>query len=232
LIGDEIERLVAPLAGDVGPALEASLPAGSPAELFPVEHIEVLRRCNGFTVFHGAFRLFGVRPETSLDLGQWNAAETWKFAWDDRVDPYVLIGETVWGDQYAYRRGPSGGLDGKVYFLEGTLLRPEAIASSFEDFFRSEFLRNATQPYDQLTVDAVRRLGPIRAGKHWAYVPSIALGGPDSIENVVELPAVTAMTFAGDLASALEASSPDSSVTRVTPWTDERGRARLRVSFS
>jgi hypothetical protein len=52
-----------------------------------------------------------------------------------------------------------------------------------------------------------------------------------SLENVVELPAVTAMTFAGDLASALKASSPDSSVTAVTPWTDERGRARLRVSF-
>lgn len=231
MTGDDIVSLLAPLASDVGPALQAPPSTGSLVEVVPAAHMEILRRLNGFTVFHGAFRLFGVRPEAFLDLDQWNALETWKFAWDDRVDPYVLIGENAWGDQYAYRRASSGGLDGKVYFLEGTLLRAEEIAPSFEDFLRDELLRNAKKPYDQMTVDAIQRLGPIAAEEHWAYAPSIALGGSESIDNIVKLSAVTAMVFAGDIASALSASAPEASVTSVTPWTDENGRSRLRLAF-
>jgi hypothetical protein len=96
----------------------------------------------------------------------------------------------------------------------------------------NEFLRNARDPYDNLTIEVVQRRGPIDPGKHWVYAPSIALGGVESIDNVIEMPAVTAMTFAGDVASALRASRPATSPTGVAPWTDDRGRPRLKVAFA
>jgi hypothetical protein len=122
-------------------------------------------------------------------------------------------------------------LEPEVYFLEATLLRAEVIAGSFEEFLVNEFIRNAQRPYDDVTLEAVRRRGTVAAANHWVFVPSPALGGPEAIENVIEVPAVTAMTFAGDIASALRASRPGTSPTDVMPWTDDRDRPRLRVAF-
>jgi hypothetical protein len=219
------------LAKDLGPTADL-VALGSLAVGLPPSHLELLRQLNGMTVFHGAFRLFGVRAEPWLDLAQWNALETWRFAWDDRVDPFLVFAETAWGDQYAYRWSESGdGLEPEIYFLEGTLLRPRAFAASFDEFLADEFIRNAKNPYDEMVTQAVARRGAIPADKHWVYVPSVALGGPELIDNVIELPAITAMTYAGDLASALQ-TRPGAYPTVVEPWTDGRGRSRLRLSFA
>ena len=219
------------LADDLGPTADLAV-LGSLAGRLPASHRELLQQLNGMTVFHGAFRLFGVRAEPWLDLTQWNALETWQFAWDERVEPFVVFAETAWGDQYAYRWSESGdGLEPEVYFLEGTLLRPRAFAASFDEFLADEFIRNARSPYDEMVTQVVARRGPIPADQHWVYVPSVALGGPELIDNVMELPAVTAMTYAGDLATALLV-RPGVHPTAVEPWTDGRGRSRLRVSFA
>jgi hypothetical protein len=232
MVGEWVEQLRGPGA-DLGAGLEMKSVAGTAAESLPAVHLELLRSLNGLTVYHGAFRLLGVgRAEPALDLVAWNARETWRFAWDDRVDPYLIFGETAWGDQYAYRQGASGVLDQEIYFLEGTLLRPEVLAESFEEFMVNEFLRNARDPYDNLTIEVVQRRGSIDSGKHWAYAPSIALGGVESVDNAIEMPAITAMTFAGDVASALRASRPGTSPTGVAPWTDDLGRPRLKVTFA
>jgi hypothetical protein len=218
-----------PLADHVGPRPGPSA-AGTPAEYFPEAHRALLLRLNGFTVHHGAFRLLGLgHPEPSLDLTAWNAHDTWRFAWDDRVEPFVVFGETAFGDSYAYRRLPGGGLAPEIYFLEGVLLRPEVIAPSFEAFLADELLRNAKEPYDELVVDAIRRHGPVPPDRHWAYVPSVALGGEEDVENITLLPAAVAMTFAGDIATAMTV--PGRRATGVRPYTDERGRPRLRVLF-
>lgn len=221
------------LGAHVGPGLSGE-PTGVPmATQLPAPHQQLLASLNGLTVYQGAFRLLGVgRDEPPLDLASWNARQTWRFAWDERVEPYLIFGETGWGDQYAYRRRASGGLDQEVYFLEGTLLRPEVIAGSFEEFLEIEFLRNARDPYDPMTVEAVARLGALDPGEHWAYAPSIALGGVESVDNVVRLPAATAMTFAGDIATALAAAPPGSEPTGVETWVDELGRSRLQVTFN
>ena len=206
--------------------------AGELAAQLPPAHRQLLESVNGVATQRGAFRLMGFgRSEPALDLPAWNAQETWRFAWDDRIDPYLFFGETGWGDQYAYRRGESGQLEPEVHFLEGTLLRSEVIAGSFEEFMEGEFLRNARDPYDPFTVEALARLGPLDAGQHWAYAPSIALGGVESVDNVVVLPAVAAMTIAGDVATALAMSEPGTSPTQVSPWVDDRGRSRMRVDF-
>jgi hypothetical protein len=182
------------------------------------------------TSFHGAFRLFGFRQEPYLDLRSWNAPGTWRFAWDDRIEPYFCFGETAWGDQYAYKRsGHDGGLEQEVYLLEAYFLRPEPLAGTFADFLRDEFLRNAEAPYDPITPAAVERLGPIDPSQHWVMSPSLALGGDELVENTVLLPAITAMTFAGDLATWIEEADDEATLVAVEPWHDAQGRARLRV---
>jgi hypothetical protein len=111
-----------------------------PASILPAAHRTLLARRNGFTLYHGAYRLFGIGRDDPLDLAAHNDHETWRFAWDDRVEPFVFIGASAWGDQYAYRRSPDGGVEESVYFLEGTLLTPEVIAPSFDQFLRDELM--------------------------------------------------------------------------------------------
>ena len=118
-----------------------------------------------------------------------------------------------------------------VYFLEATLLRPSPLAASFTEFAEAELLRVAAVPYDSAAVAALVRYGPISPDELRAYAPSIALGGEESPDHVIRLPAHVAMTFAGDVASALQASPPGSWPTGVEPWEDDRGRRRMRVRF-
>ena len=91
-----------------------------------------------------------------------------------------MFGETAWGDQYAYRRGASGDLGQEVYFLEGALLRPQVIAGSFDEFMMNEFLRNARDPYDPLTIEAVQCQGLIDLSNHWVYESYAKPGGGGS----------------------------------------------------
>lgn len=230
MVAEVIQRL-AELADDIGPACRRN-DTEELTGLLPPNHARLLQQLNGLTVFHGAFRLFGLRPEAFLDFHQWNEASTWKFAWDERVEPFLIFGETGWGDQYAYRLDASGALEGTVYFLEATMLRPEPLADSFDDFLRDELLRNATKPYDEMTVLAHEKLGPLPAGSHWVFSPPIALGGPEEIENVIEMPAVTAMVYAGDLATALQGADPEGQFRALLPWTDHLGRSRLDVEIA
>ena len=200
-------------------------------EELPGLHRELLQALNGFSVQGGALRIFGIRRDDVLDLDWWNDEETWRFAWDDRIDPFVIFAESAWGDQYAFRRGESGELEPAVHFLEGTLLRSEPLAASFDEFAEVELLRIADKPYDPLTIGALDRYGPIGPRQHWTFAPSIALGGEESLDNVVLVRGQDAMTMAGDLASALQSSTPGSWPTNVEPWVDDRDRQRLRVEF-
>jgi hypothetical protein len=197
----------------------------------PLLHRELLAALNGFTVQRGSLRMFGMGREDALDFDWWNDAKTWRFAWDDRVDPYVFFGATAWGDQYAYRLAPDGDFEPTVFFLEATLLRAAPLAGSFGEFAEAELLRVAAAPYDSATIAALKRYGSIAPSEMWTYAPSPALGGEESLDSVVRLPAQVAMTIAGDIASALRASTPGSWPTGVQPWQDDRGRQRMRVQF-
>jgi hypothetical protein len=229
LEGGSLPDRLRPLVDDVG---GAQPPSCSLLDSLPSVHRELLRALNGFTVQQGAMRFFGVARNDALDLARWNDSESWRFAWDDRVEDFLFFASTAWGDQYAYRRGLDGKLEPGVHFLECTLLRPELIADSFEKFAEQELLRVAIAgPYDSLTIGALSRFGAIAPSEVWVFAPSIALGGEESLDNVVCLAAVDAMTMAGDIASALRASVPGSWPTHVDPWVDERGRQRLDVRF-
>jgi hypothetical protein len=218
---------LSPIAENVGPPLLLD----KVKDFLPPLHRELLVSLNGFTVQRGTLRLFGVGRGDDLDLDWWNREETWKFAWDDRVSRYLFFAATAWGDQYAYRLTDGGGLEPTVYFLEGTLLRPQPLSESFSEFAEKELLRVADSPYDSMTVKALATLGPIKPFEQWVFAPSIALGAEESLDNVVCLRSNVGMTFAGDIASALRASVPGSNPTAVEPWEDDQGRQRLRVKF-
>lgn len=199
--------------------------------MLPTSHRAFLNRFNGATAYHGSLRMLGRRDEPYLDLTKWNDSSTWRFAWPPEVvDPYVFFAGTAWGDQYAYRRSGES-LEPQVYLLESLWLYPDMIAGSFEEFLEHEFLRMAREPYEPRTSEAVRVRGAIDPGWQWAHAPSPALGGLETIDHIVELPAVTAMIYGGDIVSALEESGDDAVPVGVQPWTDERGCERLRVQF-
>jgi len=198
----------------------------------PPDHIDFLAAINGLTAYHGAFRLFGFRNGGDLDIADWNAVETWRFAWGGRAEGYVYFGETALGDQYAYRLKPGSArsLGPEVYFLQATLLTPQVIAESFEEFLNLEFIRNMREPYDRLIVEAVETLGAISPAENWSYAPAIALGGPEDVSHLLRLPAAVAMTYSGDIVTGIY-DNPTKNALAVVPWTDERGRSRLRLDF-
>jgi len=209
-----------PTHGDLGPW----------AAMLPESHRAFLNRFNGATAYHGSLRMLGVRDEPYLDLTKWNDLATWRFAWPPEVvDPYLFFAETAWGDQYAYRPDGSSA-EPAVYLLEHLGLGSDKIAGSFEEFLENEFLRLAREPRSR-TREAVRVRGAIGPSGHWAHAPSPALGGHETIGHVVELPAVTAMIYGGDIMSALEGRAADAVILGGQPWTDERGCERLRVEF-
>jgi hypothetical protein len=119
----------------------------------------------------------------------------------------------------------------RVFLLEANFMRPEVLEESFEEFIENDFLRNARDPYDSFVPEVVRRYGSISPADHWVYVPSLALGGVEDLDNVMKMPCNIAMIFAGDMAIAVRDSREEERASEVTPWVDDRGRQRLKVSF-
>jgi hypothetical protein len=225
----DVYETLAPLLAHVGEPSHCDF--GPWDGVLPRRHRAFLNQFNGATAYHGSLRIFGVRDEPHLDLATWNDPATWRFAWPPEVvDPYLFFAETAWGDQYAYRRRGDM-VEPQVYLLESLWLYPDVIAGSFEEFLELEFMRVAREPYEPRTVEAIRVRGAIDPSCHWAHAPSPALGGLETIDHVVELPAVTAMTYGGDIVTALEDCGDDAVLVGVQPWTDARGCARLRVQF-
>jgi hypothetical protein len=116
----------------------------------PETHVTLLSHGNGVLAYHGYFRLFGVGCDGCIDLTVWNDTETWKFAWPDRLVDYFCFGETAWGDQYAYRTSELVAGIETVYMLDAFEMNPDPIASTFDEFLQSEFVRCAREPYDEM----------------------------------------------------------------------------------
>jgi hypothetical protein len=211
LDGRDLVSSLSGVADHVGaPAAQDSRRIASPI------HRHLLEAMNGFTVAQGTLRMFGIGRGDELDIDRWNDDETWQFAWDDRIAPYEIFGATAWGDQYAYKRMDSGEVEPTIYFLEPTMLRPTVLAQSFEPFMEAELLRVATHPYDSLTIAALNRFGPIEPQDQWTFAPSLALGGPESLDNVVRLRAEAGMTIADDIALSLKNAASISRVTTIS----------------
>jgi len=199
----------------------------------PEPHQQVLSRANGLVGFGGYYRLFGACVGELPDLRSWNAADTWKFAWEGRAEPYFCFGETAWGDQYAYQiRELEGDTAPQVYFLESITMAAEPIAASFSEFCHAEFLRSVLAPYDEMVVAVRARLGDLSPTEHVVYQPSLLLGGAELPENVQRMLGVAAMIANGDLCTQLSGELESRCVREIQAIPDAKGRMRLRVVWA
>lgn len=201
--------------------------------ILPPQHVEFLQWSNGLEAYAGYFRLFGIGPSAGVDAIRWNQDDCWKFAWCDRCADYWCFGETAWGDQYAYAVDSiRSDTAPKVYFLDAVSMTPEVISTSFAEFLEAEFLRSAREPYDAIIPLARQKFGPLEVGYHLTYVPSLLLGGTETVNNVTKMNARAAMIANGDLAIQLDAGPADAQVKGVQPYEDTEGRMRLRLVWA
>lgn len=201
--------------------------------VLPSDHEELLRTSNGVEAYAGYIRLFGIETVESIDAITWNEWEYWKFAWGGRCDGYWCFAETAWGDQYAYLYETlHAGGNSEIYFLDAFSMTPKAVALSFGDFFERELLRSAKEPYDSMTTQARRKLGPLGVSSHVVYVPSILLGGAEDPDHVQKMNARSAMVCNGDIALQIEAAPAGGKISGVQPYEDELHRERLRLLWA
>ena len=113
----------------------------------PAPHRALLLSANGLATSWGYQRLFGVGdgPE---DIGPWNAHEMWKFAWPGPLDDYMAIGQTGWGDQYAYRLSDLRRGVETIHRLDHFQMEAAdvPVADSFESFLRGFPTRECRRP--------------------------------------------------------------------------------------
>lgn len=202
--------------------------------VLPDDHRSVLQDSNGIEAYDGYIRLFGIYTNERLDSVRWNQHEYWKFAWGERCSAYWCFAETGWGDQYGYSLTSlrNGVVATQVYFLSAFSMTPRKIASSFIEFFETEFVRCAKDPYDDILKKARRKLGRLAAGYHVTYVPTVLLSGVESIENVEQMDARVAMICNGDIAMQLDAGPMEGAVKSMLPYEDEMHRMRIRLVWA
>lgn len=195
----------------------------------PASHEDLLISSNGIETFFGYFRLFGLSTTLTIDALLWNQEDYWKFSWGDKCKEYWCFGETVWGDQYAYLLNDL--FNGKecVYILDAYSMNGEKISENFNDFFFSEFLRNAKHPYDQMILTAFKKFGSLYSDQHLVYAPSLLLGGIEELSKIERMNARSAMICNGDIASQIEQGPPKGRVIQVSSYIDDKGRSRLQL---
>ncbi len=195
----------------------------------PSAHVELLRRSNGLWLYDGYFQLFAV----GSPLESWNDLETWKFAWPAGLDEFLCFGETVWGDQYAYRFDElRKSVDPPVYFLDALKMGSRQLAPSFTEFGEKYLTRNSTQPFDSVLRAAHQKLGPMPPSTHLVFSPSLLLTGEENVENLIKMPGQVAMILNGDLWTQLSNPPVDVAVGGLDVVKDDKGRDRVRVNWT
>lgn len=195
----------------------------------PEPHRLLLRFSNGLEILGGSYRLFGIDR-----LVEWNRPETWKFAWGEMAEPYLCFGESVLGNQDAYRwdesgnRGPS-----PVYELYAVTLEPIVTYDSFEEYVRERFVSPPDDPYTARIRKARQKLGDFRADQLLVYVPSPLLTeGQLDLQELMPMDATTAMIVNGDLASQIAWRESLDGFQGLETYQDESGRPRVRARWA
>jgi hypothetical protein len=197
--------------------------------VLPKCHEELLRWSNGLEVLDGYYRLFGLGPAASIDALLWNDPEYWKFAWSDgRCADFWCFGESVVGDQLAYRISQLRRGEDAVYFLSAHTMQHRQVGPSFAGYMVNTFERYLA--VNEELVRARSLHGPVPPDQHLAYEPPLALGGEAHEENMRSLPARLAMVLNADY--EMQTTNPPAgriAVEKVIPYEDDKGRFRVRL---
>lgn len=224
----EIAQRLSAKAEHVGPSVDGE---GRLLGRLPEAHRQLLTQLNGFTLQGGALRVFGIREEAELDLEQWNSHELWKYSWGKPLDGWLMIAQNAFGSQYAYQvSGSDGDIGGPVYYLDPIELDGAPFFDDVEAFIEECVGKMAGEVFDPELKEAVERHGPVGTAELLVFSPAEAIGGPRDLDNIQKLPAVTAMTFAGDMYRQID-EHPNVDPVEVKPAKDEQGRDRLELRY-
>ncbi len=200
----------------------------------PPVHRRLVRATDGLETLGGSYRLLGIDRQPPVSLAAWNREETWKLAWGEMAAPYLCFGQSVLGNQYAYRWDDLAlGDAAPVAELYAVTLEPVVEHASFADFVRDELAAVQDDPYHERIRRARARLGDFEDGELLAYVPSPLLaGGEVEGAELVLMAAASAMILHGDLATQLAHRESLDGLDRLETYVDEAGRERLRVLWT
>jgi hypothetical protein len=199
-------------------------------ERLPPAHRALLVKSDGLELLSGSYRLFGWAHGRRLP--QWNEDAAWKFAWGERAAPYFCFGESVLGNQFAYRQDE---LDGagtpRVYELYAVTLEPLCNYPDFAGFLDGGFFNGVQDdPYHARIAQARAACGGFAPDQHMAYMPSPLLnGGQLGGLQLVPMEARAHMIINGDLWCQLAHRHTLAGLHGIDSYTDAAGRPRLRA---
>jgi hypothetical protein len=198
----------------------------------PAAHRALLQSANGLTSRWGYERLFGV-GDGAEDMGPWNAYNTWKFAWPRQLEDYLAIGQTGWGDQYAYRLSELHRGMETIHLLDHFMMEAadEPVAAGFEEFLRG-FTDRTRKPDDRVQ-QSRRQIGDLEPGKLAVYAPSPLLVGLERATHLSKMYSRAAMVTHGDMLAQLGHQTHETRrVDRLETYLDELGRSRPKVRWA
>ncbi len=195
---DTISRLL----GIAGPPIAGELSRCDLTEQLD-PHLEPLRvlasHRNGFYLFESAvlFRpLCGSDEATRISgFAQWNEPNLWKQSYPKRVGGLSCFAEDIFGNQFCLQRGTS-----EVVALDAETAEQTVVGTSF-----AEFLDHLLREWRFLSGYELAHAWQLKHGalaegtRLCPRVPFVG-GGQYSVENLAEVPDVTAMIWRGGVA--------------------------------
>lgn len=194
-----------------GPAIKATMPTNETLELFkgklPERLLEYWQEYGFCGWGDGIFWI--VNPQDYHEILQtWLEGTEFAEREKNGSDSYYVIGRGAFGDLIVW--GRTSGLSIKINSNFGMIfpsdysdkLRERGEERSIELFFAT--MRK--EPLDQKSVDekplfeqALKNLGPLEADEMYAFVPALALGGVNKLENLQKVKAIEHLNFLAEL---------------------------------
>ncbi|MCG7544964.1 DUF1851 domain-containing protein [Pseudoalteromonas sp. MM17-2] len=194
-----------------GPAIKATMPTQETLDFFkgklPDRLLEYWQEYGFCGWGDGIFWL--VNPLDYHDILQtWLEGTEFAEREKNEIDKYYVIGRGAFGDLVVWGKASGQSLDINSNF--GMLFPTDSTEDLVEDgetltvdlFFAT---MNKT-PLDQKDVDekplfeqALKKLGPLEADEMYAFVPALALGGVNKLENLKKVKAIEHLNFLAEL---------------------------------
>jgi hypothetical protein len=216
------------------PGLTAPNP-NSPFSRLPRLLQKLLTLSNGLDILSGSYRLFGLGGQAPRDMVSWNQPDTWKFSWGERAAPYFCFGESVLGNQFAFRESEMRA-DGPtpVYELYAVTLYEITKYASFDAFLDLGFFNGVSDDaYHQRIAQARSEMGKFDFNQHLAFMPSPLLNAGEVANlHLMPMTARAHMIVNGDLWSQLAHRDSLEGLQRIENYQDDEGRPRLRAVFA
>jgi hypothetical protein len=197
----------------------------------PEAHRQLLLISNGLSVSWGYRRVFGV-GDGHQDIGPWNCHQTWKFAWTRPLEDFLCIGQTGWGDQFAYKLSDLRRGIEKIHWLDRFLMETAKppIAVTFEGFL-ANLVSHARRP-DEKVHEALRQIGELEQHQLALFQPSPLIVGLERATRLTKVHTQSALVMNGDMATQLlNPVNETRKVERFDIFMDELGRLRIGVRW-